>query len=82
MSQHHTLCATPRRYNTLGRLVQGQGAMVAVTKVAVDQLLFAPPFLALILSLCVEAGMPVHAHGPPPHSLPPTLPFSLQADDG
>ena len=82
MSQHHTLCAAPRRYNTLGRLVQGQGAMVAVTKVAVDQLLFAPPFLALILSLCVEAGMPVHAHGLISPLTPTTLPSPLQADDG
>jgi hypothetical protein len=54
-SVHHPIaCAALLRYNTLGRLVQGQGAMVAVTKVAVDQLLFAPPFLALILSLCVS----------------------------
>jgi hypothetical protein len=42
-----------RRYSTLGRLVAGEGAMVAVKKLAADQLLFAPPFLAVILSLCV-----------------------------
>ena len=44
-----------RRYNTLGRLVGGSGAGVAVKKLLIDQFLFAPPFLAAILSLCVAA---------------------------
>ena len=55
--------------------------MVAVTKVAVDQLLFAPPFLALILSLCVpKCGMAWHLAR---QLIPlPSPPSTLQADDG
>ena len=55
-----------RRYSTLGRLVAGEGAMVAVKKLAADQLLFAPPFLAVILSLCVIIMMWLcHLHPAP-----------------
>jgi hypothetical protein len=63
---HHPHCVLERRrYSTLGRLVAGEGAMVAVKKLAADQLLFAPPFLAVILSLCVTITC-VLCHHPAP----------------